>query len=119
VLCFGDNGHIYVEEAINGKCNNCFIPPIDTDNQSSLYDAVELNGDSCDPCLDIPLPTINHAELLAPSRHSSIPNQISFPLYYSYSTLAFSLIPSEDFYVVHNSAICPILTSLRTVTILI
>jgi hypothetical protein len=50
VLCFGDDGHVSVEVALDGRCASGQCGPVSV--YAGLLDPSAIQ---CDPCLDIPL----------------------------------------------------------------
>ena len=115
LLCFGDDCHNSVEEALNEKCIDCCVVPYETNSISSLNEVITLNGFYFDCCVYIPILTADLTELHVSTPRKLIPTQIAAPL----NLHVFNLIPSENLSGVHITTLNPTLISLRTVTILI
>jgi len=54
VLCFGSDGHIEIESAFHGRCDDPVHSYTSDQNQLS-YEADHEEGKHCKPCVDIPI----------------------------------------------------------------
>src|SRR5262245_25065132 len=116
VLCIGEDGHIALEFARNSRCTTPIVPTSALTQQITPWTSLP---DHCGPCVDVPLLTSeDDQQFIAPSPPLLTPNipmlalatpLVAIPIVSAAPTSGWSSLPT----------VSPILTTLRTVVLLL
>ena len=119
VLCFGADGHVTVEAALNGRCSDFLEVSSQTAHQSTLITSRASTMDHCGTCIDIPILISSLNEHFAPIRNNSSQKQIKVLADFACAVPKFTKILTEDFPHFPPSAVNLTLISLSAVNLLI